>query len=234
MQLREIIMKSGKYLAGLATVLTIESWVRDNIIRVKEARQTTELEKDLIEKVKLIVDLRDNKIIDSVREGQAIKIIDQTEANFGVLTKLRATEDREKLNNPALTETEQTDLTNSIAENENNIDEVIRKSSDGLSEVISIFKGTGEGSKLKGSAQDYFIGQDYLTYFQSTVDSLSQYQKFALIHILSSVSIMFCLFTLIGVYTGNQLIEYFQLTERFPRLARYIKLRHKFTRYYFI
>lgn len=169
MQLREIIMKSGKYLAGLATALIIESWVRDNIIRVKETRQTTELEKDLIEKVKLIVELRDNQIIDSVRESQAIKVLNKTEANF-FLAKL---EEREKLNNSALTETEETDLTNSIAENENNIDEVIRKSSDGFSEVISIFKGTGEGSKLTGSAQDYFIGQDYLTYFQNTVDSLS-------------------------------------------------------------
>lgn len=127
MRLIKITMKSGKYLAGLATVLTIESWVRDNIIRAKEARQTTELEKDLIDKVKLIVELRDNQIIDSVRECQAIKIINKTEANLGVLAKLRATEEREKLNNPALTETKQTDLTNSIAENENNIDEVIRK-----------------------------------------------------------------------------------------------------------
>lgn len=100
MRLREIIMKSGKYLAGLATALTIESWVRDNIIRAKEARQTTELEKDLIDKVKLIVELRDNQIIDSVRESQAIKIINKTEANLGVLAKLRATEEREKLNNP--------------------------------------------------------------------------------------------------------------------------------------
>lgn len=149
MRLREIIMKSGKYLAGLATALTIESWVRDNIIRAKEARQTTELEKDLIDKVKLIVELRDNQIIDSVRESQAIKIINKTEANLGVLAKLRATEEREKLNNPALTETKQTDLTNSIAENENNIDEVIRKSSDGLSEVIRIFKGTGEGERVQ-------------------------------------------------------------------------------------
>jgi hypothetical protein len=99
---------------------------------------------------------------------------------------------------------------------------------EGMNNIISIIKGPSEGSQFMGTWQEYFI------YFQSTIDSLSQYQKFALIHILSSLSIMFCLFTLVGVYAGNQLIDYFKLTVRFPRFAKYIELRQKFTRYYFI
>lgn len=82
--------------------------------------------------------------------------------------------------------------------------------------------------------QNNFLNLDYFVSFQNSIDNLSQYQKFALIHIFSSVSILFCLFTLVSVYIGNQLIDYFKLTERFPRLAKYIALRQKFTKYYFI
>ena len=93
-----------------------------------------------------------------------------------------------------------------------------------------------KGSGINDSNQ--FIPWDSITNVYSEVyeviDSLSQTQKGAVIHISFSLVILFCLFTLIGVFYGEKLIQYFKLEEKFPRLARYINLRRKFQQFYFL
>lgn len=66
------------------------------------------------------------------------------------------------------------------------------------------------------------------------IDTLSQTQKGALIHLSMSITILLCLFSLIGVFYGEQLINYFNLEQRYPKLAGIIKLRRKFQQYYFL
>jgi len=73
--------------------------------------------------------------------------------------------------------------------------------------------------------------QEYLLYYQESLNHITEYQKFAMIHILASVFILLCLSSLITVFIGNSLIEYFKLG---PKLAKYIQLRQKFQTYYFI
>jgi hypothetical protein len=76
--------------------------------------------------------------------------------------------------------------------------------------------------------------QEYLLYYQESLNHITEYQKFALIHILASGFILLCLFSLIAVFIGNSLIEYFELSRRWPKLAKYIQIRQKFQTYYFI
>lgn len=76
--------------------------------------------------------------------------------------------------------------------------------------------------------------QEYLLYYQESLNHITEYQKFAMIHILASVFILLCLSSLITVFIGNSLIEYFKLSRRWPKLAKYIQLRQKFQTYYFI
>lgn len=98
--------------------------------------------------------------------------------------------------------------------------------------ILEMFDNGGSNSSI------YFAPWDSLTNIYSEVyqviDSLSQTQKGALIHISFSVVILFCLFTLIGVYYGEKFIQYFKLESKFPRLARYIDIRRKFQQFYFI
>ena len=93
-----------------------------------------------------------------------------------------------------------------------------------IAKIIADYTNTGNKS----------LSGDYLNQLQTAIDNLGQTQKLALIHILASISILFCLFTLIGVYLGDYIIEYFKLEARYPRLARYFSIRRKFQTYYFI
>lgn len=98
--------------------------------------------------------------------------------------------------------------------------------------ILEMFDNGGSNNSI------HFAPWDSLTNIYSEVyqviDSLSQTQKGALIHISFSVVILFCLFTLIGVYYGEKFIQYFKLESKFPRLARYIDIRRKFQQFYFI
>ena len=66
------------------------------------------------------------------------------------------------------------------------------------------------------------------------IDSLSQTQKLAVIHISMSITILFCLFTLIGVFYGERILNYFNLEQKYPKLAGIIKLRRRFQQFYFL
>lgn len=53
-------------------------------------------------------------------------------------------------------------------------------------------------------------------------------------HISASVFVLLCLFSIVSVHYGDLLIKYFKLEDKFPRLAKYIRLRRLFQEYYFI
>jgi len=65
------------------------------------------------------------------------------------------------------------------------------------------------------------------------LDQLSHEQKYAVIHISFAITILFCLFTLIGIHSGDRLIEYFKLEEKYPKLAKYFLIRRKLKSYSF-
>ena len=50
---------------------------------------------------------------------------------------------------------------------------------------------------------------------------------------LTGLLILNCLLTLIAVFYGESLIIYFNLENKFPRFAKFIKLRSKFQQFYF-
>ena len=43
-----------------------------------------------------------------------------------------------------------------------------------------------------------------------------------------------CMFNIISAQFGIFIINYFKITEKYPKLAKIIELRNKFQRYYFI
>ena len=71
------------------------------------------------------------------------------------------------------------------------------------------------------------IRQYYLSY-QSYLDQLTLEQKGAIINISLAVTIFFCLTTLLGVFAGDRIVEYFKLETRYPKLAKFFTLRRKF------
>ena len=98
--------------------------------------------------------------------------------------------------------------------------------------ILEMFDNGGSNNSIHFAPWDSLT--DIYSEVYQVIDSLSQTQKGALIHISFSVVILFCLFTLIGVYYGEKFIQYFKLESKFPRLARYIDIRRKFQQFYFI
>jgi len=74
----------------------------------------------------------------------------------------------------------------------------------------------------------------YLDSLQSFFDGLNYQQNLAMSNILGSLFIIFTLFSIISIFYGEKLITYFDLENRFPKIAKFIQLRRKFQQYYLL
>ena len=67
--------------------------------------------------------------------------------------------------------------------------------------------------------------------FKDYVTTLNVEQLLSLINILSACFILLSLFDIFLINLGNDLIDYFALEDKFPKLAKFIRLRKKITKY---
>ena len=68
--------------------------------------------------------------------------------------------------------------------------------------------------------------------FYKYLDNISILQESSLFHILLFIVLLLTVFNILSVLFGNEIIKYFNLEERFPRLGLFFRLRIKFQRYY--
>jgi len=73
----------------------------------------------------------------------------------------------------------------------------------------------------------------YFDSLQSFFEGLNYEQNLAIVHISGSMFIFFCLISIISIFYGEKLIIFFDLENRFPKIAKFIKIRRKFQQYYF-
>jgi hypothetical protein len=73
-----------------------------------------------------------------------------------------------------------------------------------------------------------------LNSFYEYLNSLSLLELSALYHLLVLILICLILFNILSAVLGNELIKYFNLEEKLPKLAVFFRLRLKFQRYYLI
>ena len=72
---------------------------------------------------------------------------------------------------------------------------------------------------------------DLINNFKDYVTTLNVEQLLSLINILSACFILLSLFDIFLINLGNELIDYFALEDKFPKLAKFIRLRKKITKY---
>jgi hypothetical protein len=80
-------------------------------------------------------------------------------------------------------------------------------------------------------------GADKSQYFdslQSFFDGLNYEQNLAIVHISGSMFILFGLISIISIFYGDKLIIFFDLENRFPKIAKFIQIRRKFQQYYLL
>jgi len=235
MPIKEIIKNIGKFGSGLASGMTIHSWVKD----IKNENALNSTVKDLVERDKfkeeMVRDLLEEKITNTVTQA---KIKDVAESSRKSLERAmnsdkEISELTNKLSDGNLSATDKANLESQISTVKQTLNSSLQESSKIYEKIQKLLdnnkpSGSSGGTNMMSNLQELFNSA------QSYIDNLTHYQKFAFIHISSSIFMLFCLFTLIAVFSGNQLINYFNLSSRFPRLEKYILLRQKFQYYHFI
>lgn len=100
--------------------------------------------------------------------------------------------------------------------------------------IKQILDGINGSSNDGGNTSSFLSFDDIskiMSNYQSFLDNLNLHQKYALIHILLSIIIFISILNIMILYLGDELIKYLKLEEKYPKLAKYIKLRRKFITY---
>ena len=66
------------------------------------------------------------------------------------------------------------------------------------------------------------------------ISSLTPLEALSVLHICGSIVILFSLFFILMIFYGELLIQNFSLEDKYPKLAKFIKLRRNFQQYYLI
>ncbi len=73
---------------------------------------------------------------------------------------------------------------------------------------------------------------DFMTAYYKFLDSLSICQEAVFLNILVFIMLIIIVFNLSAVFFGNEIIKYFKLEQKYPKLAIFFKIRATFQRYY--
>ena len=98
-----------------------------------------------------------------------------------------------------------------------------------FNQILNSIENILEDINSKGNN---FIFNLDLSAFNSFVDSLSLSDLVAYFHISGCLYIIFCIISIVLTLFGNEALNLFKLESKFPSIAKLIKLRLSFARYY--
>ena len=85
-----------------------------------------------------------------------------------------------------------------------------------------------------GGPKNNFISNFNIQNLYDFLDSLTLLEESAFIHILIFIILLCSLVNIISIFFGNEIIRYFNLEKRLPKLETIFRLRTKFQRYYLL
>lgn len=118
---------------------------------------------------------------------------------------------------------ENNDLSEIAKEHVNTIINENKKINSILEKCIELIKGSKNGNNFIDNL-DLTNRFDNL---QNILSELDHAQVGAIMHISACIVIFYCLITIFSTLLGDRFINYFKLVDRFPRLAKFIKLRQQ-------
>lgn len=94
-------------------------------------------------------------------------------------------------------------------------------------------------SKLTGYRNNFFNSHSNLydqciNLYNQLLNDFNWDQIIALAHIFGMTCLIICLIKIISIYFGEYFITYFNLEQKYPKIARFIQLRRKLQRFYLI
>jgi hypothetical protein len=90
-----------------------------------------------------------------------------------------------------------------------------------INKINTLLNNSGNKSQYLDSLQQIFEGFNYE-------------QNLAMSNILGSMFVIFTLFSILSIFYGDRLIIFFNLENKFPKIAKFIQLRRKFQQYYLL
>jgi Rad3-related DNA helicase len=106
--------------------------------------------------------------------------------------------------------------------------ELIKESNKSLDENIQNIINSKDGS----SGSKSLIDNNFIESINQFLSSLNFEQTLAILHISGSIFILISLYSIVLIFLGDYFINYFNLEEKYPKNANFIKVRRKFQNYY--
>jgi len=128
-------------------------------------------------------------------------------------------------------DTTSTDFKNKIEYHVNNFLKENDKTQNLIDEFLSLFIDKDKFIDNGSWFQDINLLMDK---WYNILSNLTIEQLGAFAHILSALTIFFCLSTVISIVYSDFLINYLKIEEKYPKLSRISKIRKMFQHYYFI
>jgi hypothetical protein len=256
MKITEILSKFGKYVSLITGTMTVDGYFRGRVSDLKDETINSLVEQNKY-KENIIKDQLENIIVDNNLKNPPLSYEFSYEFSYelralreeGISENCRRSMGMEKadtivskidalkqqLGSENLDESAKTVLESQLNKKQVEFKYEFTNAVDNFNELIKVVQDwTTGGGKNNNNLLPNIQVQDTINQAQVLIDGLTQSQKLAVIHISASVTILFCLFTLVGVYFGDWFLDYFRLEYRFTRLARYFSLRRKLRTSYFI
>ncbi len=115
-----------------------------------------------------------------------------------------------------------------LNELENTLNEIEKCNEQFESIVKFAIKSTNDDNSKK------FIDSDKIIEYLQNINNLTFEQTVYVLHLTGAIGVLLSLISLITIFFSDFLINYFQLEQKYPRIAKFIQLRRKFQNYYFI
>lgn len=98
-----------------------------------------------------------------------------------------------------------------------------------ISDIVKYFKDNDNNKFMGDNIIEFFT--NYIDNWNKMLSSLTFEQLLAITNLCAYVCISINLFNIISILFGDQLINYFKLEDRFPKLGFIFKIRNKFNKF---
>lgn len=234
--LKNILTNASKYLSLPLAALTIDGYIETLKNKTVIKKYETELNrnKELQDKV---TSLYEDKVTGEGIKTQIIETATRRSESLD-LAKNEVKEIKQisaDLKNSNLNEESRSNLIDKLDNQVDKFSDTLTEANNHLEKIIKIITSPKDGSSTNNYTNSIF---EFIQWYRSSIDDILSHltlaQQGALTHITVSLVIFFCLLSLVFIYTGDWLIKKFKIEERYPRLAKLIRIRTNIQRISFL
>ena len=186
--------------------------LKDNYIKLQNSKELLEKQVNDLKIDELKNELTKNKV------EQFRTSLEETQNN--IINQFETIQKLEVKNN------DQKEILNSHLENLRKENEDMQNM---ISDIVNYFNDNDKNKFIGDSILEFFT--NYIDNWNKMLSTLSFEQLLAITNLCDYICISINLFTIMSILFGDQVIKYFKLEERFPKLGFIFKIRNKFNNF---